>query len=269
MTDQTTPTEPRPLALVTGASSGIGRELAHQFVAHGFDVLVTAEDAGIESSAEELRRQGAQVHCVQSDLATPEGVDAVHRAVKALGRPVAAAALNAGAGVAGPFVQTSLEEDLRLVGLNVASTVHLAKLLLRDMVARDEGKVLVTASIAATMPGPFNATYSASKAFVHSFAVALHDELRETGVSVTSLMPGPTDTEFFDRAGMQGTRVDEGPKDDPREVAEEGFAALMAGKDHVVSGATRNSLQAAAAGVLPDRTTARLHRRLNEPGGAG
>jgi len=259
----------RPLALVTGASSGIGRELAKQFAQHGFDVVVTAENDAVHAGIEQLEASGVTAYAVQADLATREGVEQLHRSMLALERPVAAAALNAGVGVAGRFDQTSLEDDLRLIALNVGSTVHLTKLLLPDMVSRGEGRLLMTASVASTMPGPYYATYAASKAFVHSFAEAVRDELRDTGVTVTSLMPGPTDTNFFDRAGMEGTRADAGPKDDPAQVAEQGFDALMAGKDHIVGGSRRNAMQVATAGVIPDKAAAVIHRKLTEPGGAG
>jgi uncharacterized protein len=262
-------TTERPLALVTGASTGIGYELAQQFAGNGFDVVVVADESTITDAADRLRDTGATVLAVQADLATADGVDQVYGAVRAQGRPVAAAALNAGVGVGGRFDRTPLEDDLRLVSLNVVSTVHLAKLLLPDMVARGEGRLLFTSSVAATMPGPFYATYAASKSFVHSFAEAIRNELADTGVTVTSLLPGPTDTEFFDRAGMHGTKVDDSRKDDPAQVARDGFEALMAGKDHVVAGSALNRLQTAAAKVLPDTAKARVHRTMTEPGSGG
>jgi short-subunit dehydrogenase len=268
VTSTSTPTAgpQRALAVVTGASSGIGRELAKQFAQHQFDVVVCAEDDGIHQSTEQLERFGVTAHAVQADLATADGVDELHRSVLALERPVAAAALNAGVGVHGRFDQTPLEDDLRLIALNVTSTVHLAKLLLPAMVARGEGRVLLTASIASRMPGPYYATYAASKSFVHSFAEAVRDELRDTGVTVTSLMPGPTDTDFFDRAGMQDTKVASSDKDDPSQVARQGFEALMAGKDHVVAGSRKNAVQAAGASVMPDKAAAAAQRRKTEPG---
>jgi short-subunit dehydrogenase len=134
------------------------------------------------------------------------------------------------------------------------------------MVRRGEGRLLFTASVAATMPGPYYATYAASKSFVHSFAEAIRHELKDTGVTVTSLMPGPTDTEFFERAGMQDTKVDSSKKDDPAEVARDGFKALMAGKDHVVAGSAMNRAQTAASTILPDPMKARVHASMTEPG---
>ena len=257
----------RPLAVVTGASSGIGYELAAQFATNGFDLVVAADDAEIHDAARRLAGRGATVVAEQVDLAEPDGVRRFIDVVTGLGRPVAAAALNAGIAANGPFHEVDLEADLRVVRLNVESSVHLAKLLVRDMVARGEGRLLFTSSIAATMPGPYYATYAASKAFVHSFAEGIRHELKGTGVTVTSLMPGPTDTEFFERADMEDTRVARGPKDDPAEVAKDGFEALMAGKDKVVAGSKRNAIQAKTAPIMPDPMKAAVHSKLTEPSG--
>jgi short-subunit dehydrogenase len=256
----------RPLALVTGASSGIGRELAKQFAEHGFDLVVAAEDAGLDEAAVELERLGARVDAVRVDLATPAGVEELFRRASANGRTLDAAALNAGIGAGGAFVDTDLRDELTLIDLNVRSTVHLAKYVVRDMVGRDEGRILFTSSIAATMPGSFQAVYNASKSFVQSFALALRDELKDTGVTVTSLMPGPTDTEFFERADMLDTKVGSGDKDDPADVARDGFEALMTGKERVVSHSLSTKLQGHGSRVMPDRVKAAMHRRMAEPG---
>jgi short-subunit dehydrogenase len=260
----TSPAE-RPYALVTGASSGIGYELARQFVEHGFDVLVAAEDEGIDRAAEALRRDGTVVVTpVRVDLATAEGVEALYAAID---RPVDAVAINAGRGAGGAFTtDTVLDDELNIVDVNVRSTVHLAKLVIPPMEKRGSGRVLFTSSIASTMPGSFQAVYNASKSFVQSFAAALRNELKDSGVTVTSLMPGPTDTAFFDRADMNDTKVGAGEKDDPAKVAAQGFKALMDGADQVVAGSVKNKLQAAAARVMPDAAKAALHRRMAEPG---
>ncbi|NEK57162.1 SDR family NAD(P)-dependent oxidoreductase [Geodermatophilus sabuli] len=258
----------RPLALVTGASSGIGLELARQFAGAGFDLVVTAEDAELASAAERLRSGAQTVQTVQADLRTAAGVAAVHAAVQATGRPLAAAALNAGIGHGGPFVENDIEDEVAIIELNVTSTVRLAKLVLRDMVARNEGRLLITSSIASTMPGAFQAVYNASKSFLQSFAEALVEELEDTGVTVTSLMPGPTDTEFFDRAELQDTKIGAGPKDDPAQVAAQGFAALMKGEDKVVAGSLKTKVQGAVNSVLPDRLKSKAHRQMAEPGSA-
>src|SRR3954452_10078398 len=240
MTNPTSPST-RSLAAVTGASSGIGFELAKQFAEHGFDLIVAAEDDAIHAAAAELAQLGASVDAVQVDLATDEGVEELYGRISRAGRPLDAVALNAGVGAGGAFAtDTDLHDELRLIDLNVRSTVHLAKHVVGDMVQRDEGRILFTSSIASTMPGPFQAVYNASKSFVQSFALALRDELKDTNVTVTSLMPGPTETEFFERAGMEDTEVGAGEKDAPAEVARQGFDALMAGKERIVAGALKN-----------------------------
>ena len=260
-------TAERPLALVTGASSGIGYELARQFAQNGFDLIVTAEDAELTPAAEHLRGEGAQVTAMRVDLAKAGAVDELYGTVRAAGRPLAAAALNAGVGAGGAFAtDTELSDELRLIDLNVRSTVHLAKYVVRDMVARDEGRILFTSSIASTMPGAFQAVYNASKSFVQSFALALREELKDTGVTITSLMPGPTDTEFFERADMLDTPIGTGPKDDPADVARQGFEALMDDDERVVAASAKTKLQGRAGRVLPDSVKAKMHRKMAEPG---
>jgi short-subunit dehydrogenase len=256
-----------PLALVTGASSGIGLSLTRGLVARGYDVVAAAEDDAIHRVAD-LGGERTVVP-VQVDLSNPEGVDLLWATARDTGRPVEVVVLNAGVGVGGRFWETDLDDDLRLVDLNVRSTVHLAKLAVRDMVGRGAGRVLVTASIASKAPGPYHATYAASKAFDHSFAEAIRHELADTGVTVTSLMPGPTDTEFFERADMEDTRVGAGPKDDPDDVAEEGLDALFAGKDHVVAGSLKNRVMAAGSSVSPDKAAAAAMGKMAKPGSAG
>jgi uncharacterized protein len=260
-------TSNKPLAVVTGASSGIGYELARQFATNGFDLIVAAEDDAIATAATELRDLGAQVQDVRVDLATDEGVDALYGAIGSAGRPVDAVALNAGIGAGGAFAtDTDLQDELKLIDLNVRSTVHLAKYVVRDMVARDEGRILFTSSIASTMPGSFQAVYNASKSFVQSFALALRNELKDTNVTITSLMPGPTETEFFERADMLDTKVGADDKDDPADVARDGFEALMAGDERVVSASMKTKLQGRASRVLPDSVKAGMHRKMAEPG---
>jgi short-subunit dehydrogenase len=253
---------------VTGASSGIGLELARQFAEHDFDLLIAAEDDRIEQAATDLRASGGQVAVAQVDLATNDGVDQLYQRIRGLGRPVDAIALNAGVGVNGPFIDTDLEAHLRLIALNITGVVRLSHYVLRDMVSRGEGRVLYTASIAADMPGAYSATYNASKAFDLLFAEALREEFKDTGVTVTALQPGPTDTRFFERSGAeaQQTKVAMGKKDDPADVAKDGFEALMAGKDHVVAGSLKNKLQDAMAQVLPETTKAHMHTKQSKPG---
>jgi uncharacterized protein len=266
MDPMTSRLDPRPVALVTGASTGIGRALARQFVEHDFHVVVVAEEEAIHEAAADLGAGSGTVTAVQADLADPVGVDAAWAAVTELGRPPSAVALNAGVGVSGRFDRTPLEHDLNLVDLNVRSTVHLAKLATRAMVAAGEGRILVTSSIAAVTPGPYHATYAASKAFVHSFAEGIRVELKDTGVTVTSLMPGPTDTEFFSRADMGDTRLGQSDsKDDADEVARQGYEALMKGRSSVVAGSVKNRVQAELGTHLPDALAAPLMARMTKP----
>jgi short-subunit dehydrogenase len=265
MTDST-----REFAVVTGASSGIGFELAKQFAEHGYDLLIVAEDEGIEEAAQSLRRDGEnQILAVRADLADYDGCERVYRAINDTGREVDAAALNAGRGIGGDFTrETDLIEEINVIDVNVASTVHLAKRLLPPMVARGAGQMLFTSSVASMMPGTYQAVYNASKSFVQSFAEALRAELKDTGVTITALMPGPTDTNFFHRAEMDDTKVGAGAKDDPAVVAKQGFEAMIKGKEKVVAGSVKTKVQGAASKVLPDSTKSAMHRKMAEPGSA-
>jgi uncharacterized protein len=258
----------RPLAVVTGASSGIGYELAKQFAQNGFDLVITANDSDIERAAQDIEALGAKAQTVQADLTSYDGVETLYRQVQSTGQPVEAIAINAGVGVGGKFTETDLQEELNLIELNVASSVHLAKRVVKDMADRGNGKILFTSSIAALMPGPFEAVYAASKAFIHSFAEGLRNELKDTGVTVTALMPGPTDTNFFHRAGMDDTKAGADKKDDPAVVARQGFEALMKGKHDFVAGSLKTQVQGNISKVLPDPVNAEQHRKLTEPGSA-
>jgi short-subunit dehydrogenase len=254
----------RPLALVTGASSGIGLELARRFAANGFDLLLAADEPSVTAVAEEL----GHAEAVVADLASPAGVEEVHARVA--GRPVDAVALNAGIVAGGDFARGGdLERELRLVDLNVRSVVHLAKLVVGDMAARGRGRVLFTSSIVAGMPGPYQSTYNASKSFVQSFALALRDELRDSGVTVTTLMPGPTETGIFARAGMLDTRLGASDhKDDPADVARDAYDALMQGRERVVSHSLAAKAVGAGGRLLPDSVKAALNRLVTRPGSA-
>jgi short-subunit dehydrogenase len=260
-------TDRSEFALVTGASSGIGRELSLIFARNGFDLLLCAEDGGLESVAEQCRQEGASVATLQRDLRDAAAVDELHTVLTATGRPVTAAAVNAGVGRGGAFVDTPLADLLEVVELNVVSTLRLTYQLLNDMVARNSGRLLITSSIASTMPGSFQAVYNASKSFVQSLAEALQDELKDTEVTITSLMPGPTETNFFHRAQMDDTQMGQAKKDDPAKVAQQGFDALMSGEKKVVAASVKTKLQEATATVLPDAAKAKMHRQMAEPRG--
>ncbi len=203
---------------------------------------------------------------VQENLASRRGVHATYDAIKATGRSVDALALNAGVGLGGPFVETDIEKELNIIELNITSVVHLAKHVLKDMHARNEGKILFTASVVSEMPGPFQAVYAASKAFVLSFAVALRNELKDTNITVTALQPGATETNFFHRAGLDDTKVGQSKKDDPAKVAEQGYKALMNGDENVVAASFKTKMLGIAENILPDSVKAEMHRGMSEPG---
>ena len=254
----------RKFAVITGASTGIGFELAQEFARNGYDLLVCADEIEIVERAHLLEASGAKAQCLRTDLATSNGVEKLFAAIQQAGRPVDALVLNAGVGVGGDFVRhNKLEDEMNLIALNITSVVHLAKLVLPEMVARGEGRVLITSSIAALMPGLFYATYAASKSFLLSFSEALFNELRDTGVTVTALMPGATDTEFFARAGMEGTKVAESKKDDPALVARQAYAAMMAGEDHIISGSVKNRLQGFCGKIFERAAAGRSATRAN------
>lgn len=254
------PSAPRPLAVVTGASSGIGLGMARALAERGHDLVVAADEDAIVGVARDLAAaHDVAVDPVQVDLAGPEGVQRLADAVRTLDRPVDVLVLNAGIGVNGPFVDTDLGEHLRLIGVNVTGAVHLAGLLLPAMAARGAGRMAFTSSIASALAGPAMSTYNASKTFLSAFATALRGELAERGVTVTTVMPGGTDTEFFARADMEDTRLGRMDKDDPEEVGTQAVEATLAGRDEVVTGPLRNRALVAAAKVLPDSVVGKAH----------
>lgn len=258
----------RQLAVVTGASSGIGLELARVFADEGYDLLVVADDPQIFHAAGTLLHAGVRVEPLQADLRVPEAAERVRAVIQAGGRVPSAVALNAGIGRAGRFIDGDIDDDLAVIDVNVRSTVHLAKLLLPDMAARRAGRVLITSSLVAMIPGSFQAMYNASKSFLQSFAAGLHDELRDSGVSVTALMPGATDTDFFRRNRMTDTVLGRFPgKDDPAKTARQGFDAMMRGDQSVVASSCFSTATALLLGVLPDAAKAVGNRIIATPFG--
>lgn len=258
----------RQFAFVTGASTGIGFELAKQFLQNNFDVLICAENDQINTAVQQLNGLGGQVQALQVDLTKEEGIRQLEQKLEASGRKLDAAALNAGVGMNGPFAETDLQAEMNMVELNVVSTLRLAKYVVKRMVAQGSGRILFTSSIAGAMPTPYEAVYGATKAFVRSLSQSIREELKDKGVSVTALMPGATETPFFAKAGALDTKLGASEKDDPAEVAKDGFEALMAGEDHVVAGSFKNKLQAAAGYALPDPLVAKAHAAMAAPGTA-
>ncbi len=251
-------------AIVTGASSGIGLELARLAARDGYDLLVVADTPLVDAAAA-LKGEGVEVQSVETDLSTIEGIDRLLSA--AGGRRVDLLCANAGHGLGGGFLDQEVSEWRHVIDTNITGTVYLLQKVLRQMRDAGEGKVLITGSIAGWIPGSFQAVYNGSKAFVDNFAAAIRNELKEVkGITITTLLPGPVETEFFERAGMMDTKVGQSEsKSDPADVAKDGWTALMKGTDNIVSGIS-NKLQVAGAGVLPQSVTAEQHRKIAEPG---
>jgi short-subunit dehydrogenase len=255
------------LAIITGASTGIGFELASIAAEKGYDVIVAADEPLINAAAQDFERHGVQVISINADLSTLEGVDRLLAATQ--GRQIDLLCANAGRGLGHGFLDQQVSDWRRVIDTNVTGTLYLLQKVLKGMVARNEGKVLITGSIAGFIPGSFQAVYNGTKAFVDSFADAVRNELKESeGVTITTLMPGPVETEFFDRADMLDTSVGASEsKSDPADVARDGWDAMMSGKAHIVSG-WKNKVQAALAHVTPAAILAEQHRKMAEPGSA-
>ena len=255
----------RPLAVVTGASTGIGYALARCCAEHGFDLLVAADEPAINDAAAKFREHGATVDAVEADLSAIEGVDKLTAALN--GRKVDALLANAGRGLGKGFLDQDFAAARKVVDTNITGTIYLIQKIGREMRAAGQGRILVTGSIAGFLPGTYQAVYNGTKAFLDSFSFALRHELKNTGVSVTCLMPGATETEFFERADMMDTKVGTAKKDDAAQVAETGFKAMMKGEGDVVTG-WHNKLQTAIASVTPAGVLAEMHRGMAAPGPA-
>lgn len=253
------------LAVVTGASSGIGFELAKIAAAEGYDLIIAANEPEIKNAALELGRSGVSVEAVETDLATTEGVQQLVQAIRSNGSQIEILMANAGRGLGHGFLDQDLARIRHVIDTNVTGTMELIHSVGNMMRRQGHGKILITGSIAGFMPGSFQAVYNGTKACLNSFSFALRNELKDSGVTVTCLMPGPTDTRFFERADMLDTKVGQAEKDDPADVARVGFEAMMGREGDVVSG-LKNRLQAAVANVVPSEMLAEQHRRMAEPG---
>lgn len=254
----------RKFAIITGASSGIGLELARLAAADGYDLLVAADTPLVDAAAA-LQGLGVEVQSVEADLSTPAGIDALLDA--AASREIDLLCANAGHGLGHGFLDQEPREWRHVIDTNITGTLLLLQRVARQMVARRAGRILITGSIAGFMPGAFQAVYNGSKAFIDSFAEALRNEIKDSGVTVTTLMPGATDTRFFERADMMDTKVGTSDKADPADVAKDGWKAMLAGDGHVVSGWS-NKVTAALAHITPASMLAEQHRKMAEPGSA-
>lgn len=255
----------RPLALVTGGSSGIGLELAKQFAGNGYDVAISGQSERVHASVQELRDLGVEAWGYQGDAATYDGVEGFWTFVADLGRPVEAAALNVGIGLGGAFVDNDLADDLRVIAINITGTVHMAKRVVQHMTGNGRGRILIVSSVSATLPTPFETVYGPSKAFGFSFAESLREELRGSGVTVTALLPGATDSEFHANAGMGATRIGAGKKNDKTLVAEQGYEALVNDIDHVVGGDEDTKREAVENRTTPETVKAARMAELTRP----
>jgi short-subunit dehydrogenase len=254
------------LSIVTGASSGIGLELAKCCARDGMDVIIAANEPEIEQAAETLRGLGAgHVQPVQADLSGEGGVDKLIAAVK--GRDVEHLIANAGRGLGDGFLDQDWAAARYVADTNIIGTIYLIHELGRRMRDAGHGRVLITGSIAGFMPGSYQAVYNGSKAFLDSFSYALREELKDSGVSVTCLMPGATETEFFERADMMDTKIGQEKKMDPAEVAKQGYDAMLSGDGQVITG-WKNKMQAAMAHVVSAEGLAKQHAKEAAPGTA-
>lgn len=256
-------------ALITGATSGIGYELAKLFAADGYNLVIVARDEQeLENKAAEFKAHGIDVRYIAQDLFDPGNAFAVYEVVKSLGIPIEVLVNDAGQGVYGLFNETDIDRELDIIDLNVSSLVILTKLFLKEMLTLNSGKILNVASIASKSPGPWQSVYHGTKAFVLSFTEAIREELKDTGISITALMPGVTDTDFFNKADMLESKAvqDKSAMADPADVARDGYEALMAGKDKVVSG-LRNKVQVAMGNLMPDSSLAHQMAEQQKPAG--
>ena len=252
-------------ALLTGATSGIGLELAKLFAKDNYNLIIVARNQGeLFATADLLAPEGIEVITISKDLFEPDAAIEIYEEVRARGIEIDVLVNDAGQGVYGKFIDNELERELAIVQLNISSLVSLTKFFVKDFVARGSGKILNVASIAGKAPGPYQAVYHATKAFVHSFTEAVRSELKDTGVTLTSLLPGATDTDFFAKADMLDSKAVQGELSDPADVAKDGYEALHAGKDMVVSG-FKNKLNVAMGNVTPDHLQADMMGKMQEP----
>jgi len=259
-------TQNNKYALITGATSGIGYELAKLFAQDGYNLVLVArtqQDLD-EKSAEFSGQYGVQVTTIAKDLFDGKAASAVYEEVKAKGIKIDVLVNDAGQGQYGLFVEQDIDRLLDIIQLNVTSLTVLTHAFLKDMVATNEGKILQLASIASELPGPWQAVYHATKAYVLHLTEGLVNELKDTNVTITALQPGATDTDFFNKAEMQNSKITDTKLSDPAKVAKDGYEALMKGDDKIVSG-FKNKVMVSMSNVMPDSTVAEQMNQMQKP----
>lgn len=256
----------RKFVMITGSTSGLGFELAKLFANDGYDVAMSGSSENIYNSAKEIEKLGVEAYPFQADASTYEGVEAFWKFVKSKNRKLDSAVLNVGMSIGGSFLDNDLQEELKLIDLNIKGTVHMAKRVVRDMVPNKEGDILIVSSVSATLPTPYETVYGPSKAFGFMFAEALREELSETGVNVTAMLPGATNTNFHHNAGMDSTYFgDEKNKNDKELVAKQGYEALKNKLDHVVCGDEATKKEAEDNKTTPEDVKAARHAKKAKP----
>lgn len=252
-------------ALITGATSGIGYELAKLFAKDKYNLVIIARDeAELARTADELQGEGIQVRTIAKDLFDRTSAKEIYDEVKSNGIHVDVLVNDAGQGYYGKFEETELDKEIDIIELNIISSISLTKLFLKDMLARKEGMILNVGSIAGEAPGPYQSVYHGTKAFINSWSAAIRNELKDSNITVTVLLPGATDTDFFNKADMQDSKILDSKLSNPEDVAKDGYEALMSGDDKVISG-LKNKFQAALANVLPDSAASATMGKQQEP----
>jgi uncharacterized protein len=254
----------RTTTLITGASSGIGLALARQ-MAPDFDLILTArnQDRLNEIARELQQKHGNLVHVIAADLARPEAADEIFAEIARRGLRVDALVNNAGFGSYGPFAKNRWRDEAAMIQVNITALTHLTKLALAQMIERKSGRIMNVASTAGFQPGPLMAVYYASKAYVIHFSEAIANELQGTGVTVTCLCPGPTESEFAKRADMEESRLFKMGRMTSEEVARAGYRAMMQGKTLIISG-LQNKIMAESVRFAPRKMVTAIARRVQE-----
>ena len=257
--------EQKKYALITGGTSGIGKELTKLFAKDGYNLIIVARNTGeLDATANEFKTAGIDVITIPKDLFNSEAAIELYNEVKGKGIEIDVLVNDAGQGLYGKFIDTDTKRELEIIQLNIASLISLTKPFLKDMVARGDGKILNLSSVASKIPGPWQSVYHGTKAFVQSFTEAVRSEIKDSGVTITALLPGATDTDFFHKADMEDSKILESGMSDPADVAKDGYDALMAGDDKVISG-FKNKAQVALSNLTPDHLVADMVNKQQEP----